>query len=139
MCLTRSSARANDRSHGQRRHAYGAHTRPGGLATFRYGPDSVDDEDAPVTRTHSDHDEPTTCAECRHSAKFKPGSDGSAGHVHADLETAREWSSSAKSGLVVPAWAAALNRSLSVFVLFTRCIVAIVGGLFCSFELKEHT
>ena len=50
------------------------------------------DDDAPVECSHSEHDEPTTCDQCRHSAAFKWGSEGSAEYVHADFDTAREWS-----------------------------------------------
>ena len=49
------------------------------------------DPDAPVVCTHDDHDEPTRCDRCRHSARFKWGSDGSREHVHTDYQTAREW------------------------------------------------
>jgi len=49
------------------------------------------DDDAPVECTHADHDEQTSCDACRHSAKFKWGSDGSREHVHAEYQTAREW------------------------------------------------
>lgn len=50
------------------------------------------DADAPVECSHGDHDEPTTCAECMHRAGYKSGSDGSREHVHADFETALQWS-----------------------------------------------
>ncbi|MFB6168002.1 MAG: hypothetical protein ABEJ43_04065, partial [Haloferacaceae archaeon] len=49
------------------------------------------DPDAPVGCTHGDHDEATSCDACRHSARFKWGSDGSREYVHADYQTAREW------------------------------------------------
>jgi hypothetical protein len=49
------------------------------------------DADAPVECTHSDHDDATTCAQCRHHAGYKWGSEGSREHVHADFETARKW------------------------------------------------
>jgi|APHM01.1.fsa_nt_gi hypothetical protein len=49
------------------------------------------DDDAPVECTHSDHNEPTPCDRCRHSAKYRWGSDGSPEHVHAAYPTAREW------------------------------------------------
>jgi hypothetical protein len=50
------------------------------------------DEDAPVACNRQEHDgDDVTCAECEHSAQFKWGSDGSAEHVHADIETALDW------------------------------------------------
>jgi hypothetical protein len=49
------------------------------------------DPDAPVACTHGAHDEPTSCDACRHSARFKWGSDGSREYVHAGFDTAREW------------------------------------------------
>ena len=48
------------------------------------------DDDAPVECTHGDHDEPTRCDRCRHSAKFKWGSDGPREHVHTDYHPPRE-------------------------------------------------
>ena len=49
------------------------------------------DPDAPVECSHGDHDEPSRCDRCRHSARFKWGSNGSREYVHTDFETAREW------------------------------------------------
>jgi hypothetical protein len=51
------------------------------------------DADAPVEcqKRHNGRSAPVTCAKCRHSAKYKWGSAGSAEHVHTDYETALEW------------------------------------------------
>lgn len=51
------------------------------------------DDDAPVEcqKRHNGRSAPVTCAKCRHSAKYKWGSAGSAEHVHTEYETALEW------------------------------------------------
>jgi hypothetical protein len=51
------------------------------------------DDDAPVEcqKDHGGRTSPVTCADCRHSAKYKWGSSGSAEHVHTDYEAALEW------------------------------------------------
>lgn len=61
--------------------------KPGNKAPFA----PWTDQDAPVVCNRSEHDGTPTCAECDHHAGFKWGSEGSAEHVHADFDTAREW------------------------------------------------
>jgi|APHM01.1.fsa_nt_gi hypothetical protein len=52
------------------------------------------DSDAPVEcgRDHEDRDGTVRCSTCEHAAGYKWGSDGSREYVHADHDTAREWS-----------------------------------------------
>lgn len=56
-----------------------------------WAPWADDDDPVECQKDHGGRPSPVTCADCRHSAKYKWGSGGSAEHVHADYETALEW------------------------------------------------